>query len=376
MAKKTKDAILKQLSKKLPEGSFFTLDEQQQVEVVPSGISTLDYASGIGGFARGWMTQIYGPASAGKSALVYQSIGNYQHDHPESLAAVVDLEKSATPEWMSKFGANPEQVVVVRPANTEEMIAMTMQLIESATFDIIMIDSLGAGLLQSEIENDKTRMAGSAGAITRMVKAVNSSFITLERQIKIKRDDGDDISDIVVPAVLMVNQVRANLNSLIASNTFSGGKALEHMVAMNIYLRASGKADDKIKGTVDGAQMQVGTRCIAEFKKNKLATPGKQAGYNFVWHGCPEEDIEFGIDNAQSIADLCLTLGIVETSGNTISFKNGKGEDDKVIGRKKFTLRIREDKELQQFFAEEISRIMAEESKDEDLEAIQQNPFN
>lgn len=53
MAKKTKDAILKQLSKKLPEGSFFTLDEQQQVEVVPSGISTLDYASGIGGFARG-----------------------------------------------------------------------------------------------------------------------------------------------------------------------------------------------------------------------------------------------------------------------------------------------------------------------------------
>lgn len=381
MAKNTKEAILKQLSKKLPEGSFFTLNEQEKVDVIPSGISTLDYASGIGGFPRGWMTHIYGQASAGKSALIYQTIGNYQKEHPESLCAIVDLEKSATPEWMSKFGVDPERVIVVRPSTIDETCTMAMQLIEAGTFDIVMIDSLGAGILESEISNDTNRMAGSSMAITRMVRSINSAFITLERQIKIKQEAGDDVSDIVVAACLLVNQARANLKSLVASVTYSGGFSLGHMVAMNIYLRASGKADDKIKGTVDGAPMQVGTRCIGEFKKNKLGTPNKQFGVNFVWKECPEDGIEFGMDNAQSIADLCLTLGLAETSGNTITFptKYEKEEKvmDKVVGRKKFTEKIRQDKDLQNFLAEEISCVMAKEAKDEDVELIQQqNPFN
>lgn len=381
MAKKSKNAILKQLSKKLPEGSFFTLNEQEQVDVIPSGISVLDYASSIGGWPRGWMSMIYGVNGSGKSALCYASIGNYQKTHPDSLCAIVDLEKSASPAWMEKFGVDPERVIIVRPATIDEACTMSMQLVEAGSFDIIVIDSLGAGILKVEVENDKSRVAGSAGAITRLCKSLNSAFITLERQIKIKKDEGEDASDITVPAILMINQARASMNSPVPMVTYSGGYSLGHTVAMNIYLRASGKAEDKIKGTVDGAPMQVGTRCIGEFKKNKLGCPNKQFGVNFVWQECPEEGIEFGMDNAQSIADLCLTLGIAEISGKTVIFpvkyEKDKKITDKIVGRKNFTDKIRQDKELQDFLAEEISRIMAKEAKDEDLEALkQQNPFN
>lgn len=76
-----------------------------------------------------------------------------------------------------------------------------------------------------------------------------------------------------------------------------------------------------------------------------------------------------------------MTLGVVTISGNSITFPVPGGTEDepatdKVVGRKNFTKRIRGDKELQQFLAEEISRIMAKEAKDEDVEILQQNPFN
>lgn len=365
---KSKEQILKKLSKTLPEGSFYSLSEQPQYESISTGISTLDYAMGTGGFVRGWQTMIYGASSSGKSALVLQTIGNYQKTHPESLSAVIDLEKSMTPEWASKFGVDPERLVVIRPTTTEEMISMTMESIQANAFDIIMVDSLGAGLLQSEIENDKTRMAGSAGAITRMVKAINSAFISLERDVKIAKDSGSD-EEFIIPAVVLINQVRADLNSMYGGDTYSGGKALTHMMGQIIRLRVSKAAGDKIMGTVDGVNMRVGWMCTATIEKNKLATPGKSAGYTFVFKECPEHP--FGIDNARSLSDLALALGVARVEGRTIYF-NHAGEEQKVVGRGAFDKLVHEDEALQQELAEEISTIMSNEIQDEALTTVQE----
>lgn len=374
MAKKSTEAILKKLAKKLPEGSFYTLDEQEKYEVIPTGISSLDYALGTGGFARGWQHMIFGPSSAGKSALVLTAIGNWQKENPDSLCCVIDLEKSCTPEWTEKFGVDNSRLVIIRPTTSDEMVTMTMQAIEANAFDIIMVDSLGAGLLQSEIDNDKTRMAGSAGTITRMVKAINSAFISLERDIKIDKDNGGDGSDFIVPTVILINQVRTNLASMYGEDTYSGGKALTHMMGTITQLRVSKASGDKIMGTVDGNQMRVGWMCNATINKNKLAVPGKAAGYTFVFKECSEH--EFGIDNIRSIVDLALTLGIARIEGKSIYFPNVDGEEDKVVGRNNFQKRVSEDEVLRQFFAEEITRIMSDEATDEDLEVVKKLATN
>ena len=253
----SKSQVLKKLAKKLPDGAVYTLNEQEGIEFIPTGISTLDYAIG-GGWPRGWMTQVYGPSSSGKSAMVLQSIGNYQKSHPESLAAVIDLEKSMTEDWAVKFGIDPDRLVVLRPTNVEEMITMSVEAVKANAFDIIMVDSLGAGLLQSEIENDRNRVAGSAGAITRMVKSINAAFIELERMKKIENSETEDESDYIVPSVLLINQVRVNMSSMYGEDTYGGGKALGHMLGVNIHLRASKASADKIMGTVDGQQLRVG----------------------------------------------------------------------------------------------------------------------
>ena len=364
----SKSQVLKKLAKKLPDGAVYTLNEQEGIEFIPTGISTLDYAIG-GGWPRGWMTQVYGPSSSGKSAMVLQSIGNYQKNHTESLAAVIDLEKSMTEDWAVKFGIDPDRLVVLRPTNVEEMITMSVEAVKANAFDIIMVDSLGAGLLQSEIENDRTRVAGSAGNITRMVKAINSSFIELERERKVANNSDGDANELVIPAVLLINQVRVNMSSMYGEDTYGGGKALGHMLGVNIHLRASKASADKIMGTVDGQQLRVGWMCTATVEKNKLSVPGKSAGYSFVFCECPEH--EFGIDNARSVADLALATGIARVDGKSIYYPTPNGTEEKVVGRNNFQQIMRENEELVKFLAEEISRDISKNSCDEDAITVQ-----
>ena len=364
---KSMNSILKKLSKSLPDGSVFTLEEQPSYDVIPSGISTFDYASGIGGFPRGWQSMIYGPSSSGKSAMVLQAIGNYQKQNPDSYAAVIDLENSMSIDWAVRFGVDPTRLVVLKPTNVEEMITMSVEAVRANAFDFIMVDSLGAGLLQSELDNDKSRMAGSAGAITRMVKAINSAFISLQRDIRVAKEDGSD-EEFIVPAVVHINQVRVNMSSMYGEDTYGGGKALSHMMGYIVHLRVSKAAGDKIMGSVDGNQLRVGWMCTATFEKNKLAVPGKAAGYSFVFKDCPEHP--FGIDNARSVADLALTTGIARVEGKTIYFPTVDGGEDKVVGRNKFYELMKSDDKLVEALSTEITRIMSDKVEDKDIEAV------
>jgi hypothetical protein len=141
-----------------------------------------------------------------------------------------------------------------------------------------------------------------------------------------------------------------------------------------VQLRVSKAAADKVEGTVDGSKMRVGWMCNATINKNKLAVPGKAAGYTFVFKECPEH--EFGIDNARSIADLALSVGIARVEGKSVYFPIPTGEEDKVVGRNNFNARVREDKELQKFLAAEISRIMSDEIRDQDAETIKKLDTN
>ncbi len=49
----------------------------------------------------------------------------------------------------------------------EEMITMSVEAVKANAFDIIMVDSLGAGLLQAGIENDKTVAVLLLGSLPR-----------------------------------------------------------------------------------------------------------------------------------------------------------------------------------------------------------------
>ncbi len=48
------------------------------VEVIPTGVVSIDAALGVGGFPRGRVVEVYGPESGGKTTLALQVIAQAQ----------------------------------------------------------------------------------------------------------------------------------------------------------------------------------------------------------------------------------------------------------------------------------------------------------
>jgi recombination protein RecA len=49
-------------------------NEVAQVQVITSGIAAIDYITGVGGFPRGSIVEMYGRESIGKSSLAYYAM--------------------------------------------------------------------------------------------------------------------------------------------------------------------------------------------------------------------------------------------------------------------------------------------------------------
>ena len=138
--KKGLDALRKVLS----DGQMTSLADQKPLKVIPTGIATLDSALGVGGFVRGSMVVSYGLSSSGKSACFYTAIGNLMKSDPEAMACIFDIERSATREWLEKFGVDPERVQIVQEPTIEDTVNDLQQVMRANVFDYILIDSLGA----------------------------------------------------------------------------------------------------------------------------------------------------------------------------------------------------------------------------------------
>ena len=60
---------LERIEKDFGKGSIMKLGDEviEDVEVIPTGSISLNYALGVGGFPRGRIIEIYGPESSGKN---------------------------------------------------------------------------------------------------------------------------------------------------------------------------------------------------------------------------------------------------------------------------------------------------------------------
>ena len=140
------------------------------------------------------------------------------------------------------------------------------------------------------------------------------------------------------------------------------------MMGAIIRLKVSKAAADKVLGTVDGNQLRVGWMCSATFEKNKLAVPGKTAGYTFVFKECPEHP--FGIDNARSVADLAIVTGVARVEKVSIYYPLPDGTEAKVVGRNKFLEAVKNDPNLTEHLAKLIAKDMSKNAVDKDAEDL------
>ena len=119
-------------------GSAFKLHEKAPAEVLSSGIAQIDSFTG-GGLPRGAITEIFGPASSGRTSFMLSALA-HATTH-EEVCAVVDTSNVFDPDSASQAEINLERLLWIRCANNlEHAFKATDLLLQGGGFGLVMLD--------------------------------------------------------------------------------------------------------------------------------------------------------------------------------------------------------------------------------------------
>ncbi len=119
-------------------GDAFKLHEKGPAAVLSSGISQIDSFTG-GGLPRGAITEIFGPASSGRTSFMLSALAHAtRHDE---VCAVVDTCNVFDPASASHAEINMERLLWIRCANNlEHAFKATDLLLQGGGFGLVMLD--------------------------------------------------------------------------------------------------------------------------------------------------------------------------------------------------------------------------------------------
>jgi hypothetical protein len=119
-------------------GSAFKQHEKRPAEIISTGIPQLD-AFILGGLPRGAITEVFGPASSGRTSFMLSALAHAsQH---EEVCALVDTDNAFDPTSASRAGINCARLLWIRCAsNLEHAFKATDLLLQGGGFGLVMLD--------------------------------------------------------------------------------------------------------------------------------------------------------------------------------------------------------------------------------------------
>lgn len=298
------------IEKTYGKGSIMKLGDGviNQIESIPTGALSLDYALGIGGIPRGRVTEVYGPESSGKTTLCLHVIAEAQKTG--GLAAFIDAEHALDVQYAKRLGVDTANLLLSQPDFGEQALEITDTLVRSNALDIIVIDSVAALVPRSEIE-------GEMGDATMAVQARLMSQALRKLTGAISKSK---------TAVIFVNQLRSKIGIIFGNpETTTGGNALKFYASLRLDIR-------RIAAIKDGTDV-VGNRTKVKIVKSKVAPPFKEVEFDILYNE--------GISKTGDLLDFAVNLGIVRKSGAWFTFN-----EERFQGREQFRQKLVENPEL------------------------------
>jgi len=287
------------IEKKYGKGAIMKMSDKQHVKVpaIPTGILTLDIATGIGGVPKGRIIEIFGPESAGKTSLTLSIIAEAQK--AGGVAAFVDAEHAFDPTYAELLGVNVPELYISQPDDGEQALEITEQLVRSGAVDILVIDSVAALTPRAEIEGE---MGDShMGLQARLMSQALRKLTGIINKSK--------------TCVIFINQIRMKIGVMFGSpETTTGGNALKFYATMRMDIRRIETL--KKNGEAYGIKSRV------KILKNKIAPPFKNGEFEIIYNK--------GISKIGCLIDAAVDCDIITKGGAWYSYneiKLGQGKE-------------------------------------------------
>lgn len=118
-------------------GDAFKIHEKSVVETLSTGIGEIDALTG--GMPRGAVSEIFGPASSGRTSLMFSMLA-YATTHEETCA-LVDTNDVFSPTAASGAGIDFDRLLWIRCAgNLEHAFKATDLLLHAGGFGLVILD--------------------------------------------------------------------------------------------------------------------------------------------------------------------------------------------------------------------------------------------
>jgi recombination protein RecA len=291
---KALDMAISQIERSFGKGAIMKLgaaEVAEGVQAIPTGSITLDIATGIGGYPRGRVIEIFGPESSGKTTLALNAIAEAQK--AGGVAAFIDAEHALDINYAKRIGVKIEDLLVSQPDTGEQALEVAEALVRSGAVDIVVIDSVAALVPKAEIEGEmgdslpglQARLMSQA--LRKLTAAISKSLTT----------------------VMFINQIRMKIGVMFGNpETTTGGNALKFYSSMRFDIRRIDNLKDN--------QETVGGRVRVKVVKNKVAPPFKQAEFDIYFNE--------GISRVGELVDLGVEGGLIEKSGAWYSYSGSR----------------------------------------------------